>query len=184
MMQVLTAGFSVVDPHRMRGTHSLLSEGLLYWSYVHGMYRSISLQPAVSNGKQSTETVLATELSLRVETTGKGGVPMRVVFPNEVLSGIERGNLPVETELEIKVPGYGGRMFRVRVFPGEENGVQNGTKSVGVKMSGIDHPPLRIRPHKPLRQVHHKRRWRATRSRRRPPPPASGVETLIGGHRL
>ena len=31
----------------MPDTHSLLSEGVLYRSYMHGMYRPISLQPAV-----------------------------------------------------------------------------------------------------------------------------------------
>ncbi len=44
----LTADFSIVDPYRMMGTLSLLSEGLLSRSYVHSMYRSISLQTAVS----------------------------------------------------------------------------------------------------------------------------------------
>ena len=37
----------MVDPHRMMGAHSLLSEGLFYRSYMSRMYRSISLQPAV-----------------------------------------------------------------------------------------------------------------------------------------
>lgn len=67
------------------------------------------------------EVRAAEEMTLRFETAGYGGVPVRAVVPGEALSSIERGDLPVETRMKIRVPGYGWRVVGVRVSPSDED---------------------------------------------------------------
>ena len=52
-----------------------------------------------------TDVGVAEETTLRVETAGYGGVPVRAVVPGEALSSIERGDFPVETRMKTRVPG-------------------------------------------------------------------------------
>ena len=78
-----------------------------------------------------TEVRAAEETTLRVETAGYGGVPVRAVVPGEALSSIERGDLPVETRTKMRVPGYGWRVVRMRVSPGDDDGVAGETTRHG-----------------------------------------------------
>ncbi len=85
-------------------------------------------------------------MTLRVETAGYGGVPVsRAIVPGEALSGIERGDLPVETRMKIRVPGYGWRAVGVRVSPGDDEGVA-GEKKCPVRLTvpGYGRAPLRM----------------------------------------
>lgn len=91
---------------------------------------------------RSTEVRPAEEVSLRIEAAGYGGVPLRAVVPAEALSGIEKGTLPVETDLEIKVPGYGWRVTGVRVFPRNEESVPGDTRPVLLSLPGYGSTPL------------------------------------------
>ncbi len=91
-------------------------------------------------------SVEARELTLRVEAAGYGGVPLRVVFPAEALSGIGKGDLPVETNMKIKAPGYGWRAVEARVFPRNEESVPEDAldkaRSVGLSVPGYGNTPL------------------------------------------
>ena len=69
---------------------------------------------------------------------------MRAVVPGEALSGIERGDLPVETEMEIRVPGYGWRAVGMRVSPGDEDGVAGETNPARLTVPGYGSAPLRM----------------------------------------
>ena len=92
-----------------------------------------------------TEVRVAEEMTLRVETAGYGGVPVRAVVPGEALSSIERGDLPVETRMKIRVPGYGWRAVGVRVSPGDDEGVAGEKKSpVRLTVPGYGRAPLRM----------------------------------------
>jgi hypothetical protein len=86
------------------------------------------------------EVGTAQEMAMRVETAGYGGLPVRAVVPGEALSSIERGDLPVETEMEIRVPGYGWRVVGVRVSPG----VAVEASPARLTVPGYGHAPLRI----------------------------------------
>jgi hypothetical protein len=99
---------------------------------------------APRNEKRPAETRPAEEVSLRVETAGHGGVPLRAVVLVEALSSIERGVLPVETTLKIRVPGYGWRAVGVRVFPSGDEGVSDKRRSVQLTVPGYDHAPLKM----------------------------------------
>ena len=100
---------------------------------------------AIAVQKQRTEVRPDTELSLRVETAGYGGVPVRAIVPGKVFSNIENGQLPVEAELKIRVPGYGWRSVSARIFSGGEQDSPNGMKSVSLKVPGYGHAPLKMR---------------------------------------
>ena len=92
-----------------------------------------------------TEVGVAEEMTLRVETAGYGGVPVRAVVPGEALSSIERGDPPVETGMKIRVPGYGYRVVGVRVSPGDDEGVAGEKKSpVRLTVPGYGRAPLRM----------------------------------------
>ena len=94
--------------------------------------------------KRSPEVVPAEEMSLRVEAAGYGGAPLRAVVPVEALSGIERGDLPVETSLNIRLPGYGWHVVGVRVFAGDGEGAPGETRSVRLTVPGYGRTPLRM----------------------------------------
>ncbi|HET7481037.1 MAG TPA: hypothetical protein VFJ72_16145 [Rubrobacteraceae bacterium] len=65
------------------------------------------------------------------------------MFPVEALSGIEKGDLPVETSLKIKAPGYGWRSVEARIFPRNGDGVtEDGARSVGLSVPGYGNIPL------------------------------------------
>ena len=91
-----------------------------------------------------TEVRAAEEMTLRVEAAGYGGVPVRAVVPGEALSSIERGDLPVETRMEIRVPGYGWHVVVVRVSPGDDESVAGGTSPVRLTVPGYGRTPLRM----------------------------------------
>lgn len=85
------------------------------------------------------------EVSLRVEAAGYGGVPLRAVFPAEALSGIERGDLPVRTSANIKVPGYGWRAVEARILPRNAEITEDTpdkARSVGLSIPGYGNTPL------------------------------------------
>lgn len=84
------------------------------------------------------------EMTLRVETAGYGGVPVRAVVPGEALTRIERGDLPVETQMKIRVPGYGYRVVGVRVSPSDDENVAGGTSPVRLTVPGYGRTPLRM----------------------------------------
>jgi hypothetical protein len=90
-----------------------------------------------------TEVRVAEEMTLRVEAAGYGGVPVRAVVPGEALSSIERGDLPVETRMKIRVPGYGYRVVGMRVSPGDEDGVAGETSPARLTVPGYGRAPLR-----------------------------------------
>ena len=83
-------------------------------------------------------------MTLRAETAGYGGVPVRAVVPGEALSSIERGDLPVETRMRIRVPGYGWRAVGVRVSPGDDEGVAGENSPVRLTVPGYGRAPLRM----------------------------------------
>lgn len=91
-------------------------------------------------------SVESREVSLRVEAAGYGGVPLRAVVPAEALSGIERGDLPVETNMKIKAPGYGWRAVEARVLPRNEEGALEDAldeaRSVRLSIPGYGRTPL------------------------------------------
>jgi len=91
-----------------------------------------------------TEVRVAEEMTLRVETAGYGGVPVRAGVPGEALSSIERGDLPVETRMKIRVPGYGWRAVGVRVSPGDDEGVAGEKSPVRLTVPGYGRTPLRM----------------------------------------
>ncbi len=92
-----------------------------------------------------TEVGVAQEMTLRVETAGYGGVPVsRAIVPGEALSGIERGDLPVETRMKIRVPGYGWRAVGVRVSPADDEGVAGEKSPVRLTVPGYGRTPLRM----------------------------------------
>ena len=91
-----------------------------------------------------TEVRAAEEMTLRVETAGYGGVPVRAVVAGEALSSIERGDLPVQTRMKVRVPGYGWRAVGVRVSPGDDQGVAGGTSPVRLTVPGCGRTPLRM----------------------------------------
>jgi hypothetical protein len=91
-----------------------------------------------------TEARVAEEMALRVEAAGYGGVPVRAVVPGEALSSIERGDLPVEARMKIRVPGYGYRVVGVRVSPGDEDGVAGEESPVRLTVPGYGRAPLRM----------------------------------------
>jgi hypothetical protein len=68
---------------------------------------------------------------------------VRAVVPGEALSSIERGDLPVETRMKIRVPGYGYRVVGMRVSPGDEDGVAGETSPVRLTVPGYGRAPLR-----------------------------------------
>ena len=90
------------------------------------------------------EVGAAEETTLRVETAGYGGVPVRAVVPGEVLSSIERGDFPVETRMKTRVPGYGYRVVGVRVSPGDDESVAGEKSPVRLTVPGYGRTPLRI----------------------------------------
>ena len=91
-----------------------------------------------------TEVGVAEEMTLRVETAGYGGVPVRAVVPGEALSSIERGVPPLETGMKIRVPGYGWRAVGVRVSPGDDEGVAGQKSPVRLTVPGYGRTPLRM----------------------------------------
>ncbi len=91
-----------------------------------------------------TDVRVAEEMTLRVETAGYGGVPVRAVVPGEALSSIERGDLPVETGMRIRVPGYGWRAVGVWVSPGDDEGVAGEKSPVRLTVPGYGRTPLRM----------------------------------------
>ncbi len=91
-----------------------------------------------------TDVRVAEEMTLRVETAGYGGVPVRAVVPGEALSRIERGNFPVETRMKIRVPGYGYRVVGVRVSPGDDESVAGEKSPVRLTVPGYGRTPLRM----------------------------------------
>ncbi len=91
-----------------------------------------------------TDVRVAEEMTLRVETAGYGGVPVRAVVPGEALSSIERGDFPVETRMKIRVPGYGYRVVGVRVSPGDDEGVAGEKGAVRLTVPGYGRTPLRM----------------------------------------
>ena len=84
----------------------------------------------------------AEEMTLRIETAGYGGVPVRAIVPSEALSGIERGDLPVETRMKIRVPGYGWHAVGVRVSPADVEGVAGEKSPVRLTVLGYGRTPL------------------------------------------
>lgn len=90
------------------------------------------------------EVRAAEEMTLRVETAGYGGVPVKAVVPGEALSSIERGDLPVETRMKIRVPGYGWRVVGVRVSPSDDEGVAGKTIPARLTVPGYGRTPLRM----------------------------------------
>jgi hypothetical protein len=100
---------------------------------------------STQNSRPVAEEIRAAEeMILRIETAGYGGVPVRAVVPGEALSSIERGDLPIETRMKIRVPGYGWHAVRVRVSPADyEDGA--GEKSpVRLTVPGYGSAPLRM----------------------------------------
>lgn len=91
----------------------------------------------MENRPAAAEVRAAEEMILRVETTGYGGVPVRVAIPGEALSSIGRGDLPVEMKMKIRAPGYGWRVVGTRVSPGE-------TRPVRLTVPGYGSTPLRM----------------------------------------
>jgi hypothetical protein len=91
------------------------------------------------NNRPAAEVRVAEEMTLRVETAGYGGVPVKAVVPGEALSSIERGDLPVETRMKMRVPGYGWRVVGVRVSPSNEEGVVGETSAVRLTVPGYGH---------------------------------------------
>ncbi len=91
-----------------------------------------------------TEVRVSEEMTLRVETAGYGGVPVRAVVPGEVVSSIERGDLPVETRMKIRVPGYGWRVVGTRVSPGDQEGIAGGMGPTRLTVPGYGRTPLRM----------------------------------------
>jgi hypothetical protein len=89
-----------------------------------------------------TEVGVAEEMTLRVETAGYGGVPVRAVVPGEALSSIERGDLPVEMRMKIRMPGYGWRAVGVRVSPSDDEGVAGEKSPVRLTVPGYGRTPL------------------------------------------
>ena len=89
-----------------------------------------------------TQVGVAEEMTLRVETAGYGGVPVRAVVPGEALSGIERGDLPVETRMKIRVPGYGWHAVVVRVSPSDDESVAGEKSPVRLTVPGYGRTPL------------------------------------------
>ena len=89
-----------------------------------------------------TEVRAAEEMTLRIETAGYGGVPVRAVVPGEALSSIERGDLPVETRMKIRVPGYGWHAVGVRVSPSDDEGVAGEKSPVRLTVPGYGRTPL------------------------------------------
>jgi len=94
------------------------------------------------NSRPVARVKAAQEMTLRVETAGYGGVPLRAVVPGEALSSIERGDLPVETRMKIRVPGYGWRAVGVRVSPSDEEDVVGETSPVRLTVPGYGRTPL------------------------------------------
>lgn len=95
-------------------------------------------------GKRLVEIVPTEEVSVRIEAAGYGGVPLRAIVPVNALSGIERGDLPVETNLKLRVPGYGWRAVEARVFTADEEDVSNETRPLRLTVSGYGRTPLRM----------------------------------------
>ena len=91
-----------------------------------------------------TEARAAEETTLRVEAAGYGGAPVGAVLPGGALSSIERGDLPVETRMKIRVPGYGWRAVGVRVSPGDDEGVAGEKGPVRLTVPGYGRAPLRM----------------------------------------
>lgn len=71
-------------------------------------------------------------------------MPVRAVVPCETLSRIERRDLPVETEMRIRVPGYGWRVG-MRVSPGDEAGSVGDTSPARLTVPGYGTAPLPLR---------------------------------------
>ena len=94
------------------------------------------------NSRPVTEVRAAEEMTLRIETAGYGGVPVRAVVPGEAVSSIERGDLPVETRMKIRVPGYGWHAVGVRVSPSDDEGVAGEKSPVRLTVPGYGRTPL------------------------------------------
>lgn len=97
---------------------------------------------ALRNKVRLAETGAAEEVSLRIETAGYGGVPVRALVPAGVLSDIESGALPVEADFRIKLPGYGWRAVRARISPDNKETTTDGFSRLTV--AGYGHTPLRM----------------------------------------
>jgi hypothetical protein len=97
-----------------------------------------------TENRPMTEVRVAEEMTLRGETAGYGGVPVRAVVPGQALTSIERGDLPVETRMKIRVPGYGWRAVGVRVSPGDDEGVAGEKGPVRLTVPGYGRAPLRM----------------------------------------
>lgn len=102
------------------------------------------VQALRTENRPVTEVRAAEEMTLRVETAGYGGVPVKAVVPGEALSSIERGDLPVETKMKIRAPGYGWRVVGVRVSPGDDEGVAGKTIPARLTVPGYGRTPLRM----------------------------------------
>jgi hypothetical protein len=97
-----------------------------------------------TENRPMTEVRVAEEMTLRGETAGYGGVPVRAVVSGEALTSIERGDLPVETRMEIRVPGYGYRVVGVRVSPSDGENVAGEKSPVRLTVPGYGRTPLRM----------------------------------------
>ena len=99
---------------------------------------------ALRTEKRPAEVRPAEEVSLRVETAGYGGVRLRALVPLEALSGIERGDFPVEATLKVRLPGYGWHVVGVLVFAGDEEATPAETRPVRLTVPGYGRAPLRM----------------------------------------
>jgi hypothetical protein len=97
-----------------------------------------------TQNRPAAEVKVAEEMTLRVEAAGYGGVPARAVVPAEALSGIERADLTVETEMKIRVPGYGWRVVGSRISPGDKESIARGMGPARLTVPGYGHAPLRM----------------------------------------
>lgn len=94
---------------------------------------------------QTAGSARAEELSVRVEAAGRGGVPLRTVFPAGVLSDLGKGELPIETDLKLRLPGLGWRVAPVSILPPNAGtAAPEGTRTVGLRVPGHDETPLRL----------------------------------------
>ena len=114
----------------------------------HDSVRQYPLPGQQENPDVGPETDLGPErgeeVSLRIERPGYGGAPLSAVVPAGTLSEIEMGDRPVETDLKIRVPGYGWRVVGVRVSPRDEEDAQSKTRSVRMRVPGYGRAPFKL----------------------------------------
>ena len=84
------------------------------------------------------------EVALRVEAPGYGGAALSAVVPAEAMAEIEGGDRPVDTNLKIRVPGYGWRVVRARVLPRTEEGAPGKSRRVRLRVPGYGGSTMRM----------------------------------------